>query len=65
MEHLSYPGEDIPYDSKGRVRSDPLREPSDKGLERIAHFQPMNTHEWGKDEKGEILDRVSLWRRRD
>ncbi|KAL2216231.1 thiol methyltransferase [Thermoascus aurantiacus ATCC 26904] len=65
MEHLSYPGEDIPYDAKGRIRSDPLRLPSDKGLERVAHWQPERTHDVGKDENGEIRDRISIWRRRD
>lgn len=65
MEHLSHPGEDIPYDTKGRIKSNPLREPSEIGLERVAHWQPSRTHEVGKDEKGEIHDRVSIWRRRN
>ncbi|KKA21609.1 hypothetical protein T310_4396 [Rasamsonia emersonii CBS 393.64] len=64
MEHLSYPGEDIPYDTKGNVISNPLRPASDIGLERVAHWQPERTHEVGKDENGVVQDRVSVWRRR-
>ena len=64
MEHLSHPGEEIPYDSNGNVRFDPLRETSDIGLERVAYWQPERTHEVGKDDKGEVQDRVSVWRRR-
>lgn len=65
MEHLSHPGEEIPYDSDGNVKFDPLREPSPLGLERVVHLQPERTYKSGMDEKtGEIIDRVSLWRRR-
>ncbi|KAG2418137.1 hypothetical protein HFD88_001238 [Aspergillus terreus] len=64
MEHLSHPGEKIPYDSSGRCKSDPLRETSEQGLERVAYWQPARTHEVGKDAEGEIQDRVSVWRRR-
>nr|KMM64443.1 thiol methyltransferase 1 [Coccidioides posadasii RMSCC 3488] len=65
MEHLSHPGEDIPYDDKGHVKSNPLQQPSDKGLERVAHWQPKRTHTVGMDDKGNVLDWVSIWRRRD
>ncbi|KAI9373813.1 S-adenosyl-L-methionine-dependent methyltransferase [Aspergillus egyptiacus] len=64
MEHLSHPGEDIKYDANGRCRSDPLREPSELGLERVAHWQPAKTHDFGTSQDGEVLDRVSIWRRR-
>ena len=65
MEHLSHPGEDIPYDGDGRVKSNPLHEASEKGLERVAHWQPERTHDIGMDDKGNVLDWVSIWRRRD
>ncbi|KAL1966767.1 hypothetical protein VTN77DRAFT_3964 [Rasamsonia byssochlamydoides] len=64
MEHLSHPGEEIPYDSKGNVKLEPLRETSYLGLERVSHWQPERTHEVGKNEKGEVQDWVSVWRRR-
>ncbi|KAL4921687.1 S-adenosyl-L-methionine-dependent methyltransferase [Aspergillus aurantiobrunneus] len=64
MEHLSHPGEEIAYDERGRCKSDPLRESSQLGLERVAHWQPAKTHDFGTSEEGEVLDRVSIWRRR-
>ncbi|CAL5874475.1 uncharacterized protein PFLUO_LOCUS8771 [Penicillium psychrofluorescens] len=64
VAHLSHPGEDIPYDAKGMVKHDPLREPSTNGLERVAYWQPERTHEVGQGENGVIHDRVSIWRRR-
>ncbi|CAG7965427.1 unnamed protein product [Penicillium nalgiovense] len=65
MEHLSHPGEKISYNDKGLVDTDPLREPSKAGLERVAYWQPERTHTVGKDKNGVIHDRVSIWRRRD
>ncbi|KAJ5454558.1 uncharacterized protein N7458_005514 [Penicillium daleae] len=65
MEHLSHPGEKVSYNDKGLVNSDPLREPSKAGLERVAHWQPERTHTVGQGENGVIHDRVSIWRRRD
>ncbi|OOF95105.1 hypothetical protein ASPCADRAFT_405994 [Aspergillus carbonarius ITEM 5010] len=64
MEHLSHPGEQISYDAQGRCRMDPLREPSERGLERVAYWKPARTHEAGKNANGEIQDRVSIWRQR-
>lgn len=64
LEHLSHPGEDIPYDDKGLVKGDPLREPSQNGLERVLYWQPTRTHEVGKGKDGDVYDRVSVWRRR-
>jgi hypothetical protein len=64
VAHLSHPGEDIPYDAKGVVKHDPLREPSQGGLERVAYWQPERTHVVGQGENGVIHDRVSIWRRR-
>ncbi|KAJ6135388.1 hypothetical protein N7512_000548 [Penicillium capsulatum] len=65
MEHLSHPGEAIPYGDNGLVKQDPLRAPSKTGLERVAHWQPERTHVSGQGENGVIHDRVSIWRRRD
>lgn len=64
MEHLSHPGEEIPYD-KGLVKHEPLRGPSKAGLERVAYLQPERTHPVGQGENGVIYDRVSIWRRRN
>ncbi|CEN59539.1 hypothetical protein ASPCAL01988 [Aspergillus calidoustus] len=64
MEHLSHPGEELAYDAKGRIKSDPLRETSPFGLERVAYWQPAKTHDFGTSEEGEVFDRVSIWRRR-
>lgn len=64
LEHLSHPGEDIPYDDKGLVQADPLREPSPNGLERVLFWEPARTHDVGKGQNGEVYDRVSVWRRR-
>lgn len=65
MEHLSHPGEEIPYDEQGLVKQDPLRAPSQNGLERVAYWQPERTHEVGQGDNGVIHDRVSIWRRRN
>ncbi|OQE24277.1 hypothetical protein PENSTE_c007G02202 [Penicillium steckii] len=65
MEHLSHPGEDIPYNEQGLIKQDPLRAPSKAGLERVAYWQPERTHETGQGENGKIEDRVSIWRRRN
>ncbi|EEP82051.1 predicted protein [Uncinocarpus reesii 1704] len=65
MEHLSHPGEDVAYDDKGYVKPSPLKQPSEKGLERVAHWQPERTHTVGMDDSGNVLDWVSIWRRRN
>ncbi|OGM48378.1 hypothetical protein ABOM_003366 [Aspergillus bombycis] len=64
MAHLSHPGEEIPYDDNGRVQFNPLQEPSEAGLKRVAYWQPERTHKVGQDEDGVIHDRVSIWSRR-
>ncbi|KAL4808407.1 S-adenosyl-L-methionine-dependent methyltransferase [Aspergillus unguis] len=64
MEHLSHPGEEIAYDANGCCKSDLLRPASPQGLERVAYWQPAQTHDMGKSEDGEVLDRVSIWRGR-
>jgi len=64
MEHLSHPGEKVPYDAEGRVISNPLLEASPLGLERVAHFTPKDTHNIGKDEQGRVRDSIAIWRLR-
>ena len=63
MEYLSHPGEAIPLGRDGHVLSNPLREVSDGGLERVAHWKPERTHSVGIDEYGNVRDMVSVWRR--
>lgn len=48
VEHLSHPGEELPYDDKGYVKQNPLRRASPGALERVAHWQPERTHEVGQ-----------------
>lgn len=62
MEHLSHPGEDVPYDTHGAIIINPLRERSYGGLERVAYWHPEETHDVGKDERGNVQDYVSVWR---
>ena len=64
MEHLSHPGEEVAYDAEGGVRSNPLSPASPGGLERVAHFTPNDTHKIGRNEAGEVMDRVAIWRHR-
>jgi hypothetical protein len=64
VEHLSHPGEQIPYDANGNVKSNPLRQASPEGLERVAHFTPKDTHRVGKDEQGNVTDFIAIWRHR-
>ena len=64
MEHLSHPGEQTPYDAEGNVKSNPLQEASPRGLERVAHFHPKDTHSIGKDDRGNVRDFIAIWRHR-
>jgi len=64
MEHLSHPGEQVPYDSEGNVKWNPLAEASPQGLERVAHFNPKDAHSIGKDDQGNVRDFVAIWRHR-
>lgn len=72
FEHLSRPGEEIPYDSDGKIAPPPpsptdySQKPHPLALERILHWQPERTYETGKDQNtGEVVDRLSIWRRRE
>jgi hypothetical protein len=66
FEHLTHPGEDIRYETEAKILIDPSRKANDLALERVLHWKPERTYEIGKDgNTGEILDRLSIWRRRD
>ena len=64
MEHLSPPGQKVPYGVDGGVRANPLVEGSPDGLERVAHFKPKTTHQVGMDENGHVTDYIAVWRHR-
>ncbi|KAK5942486.1 hypothetical protein PMZ80_005051 [Knufia obscura] len=64
MEHLSHPGEDIPYSEEGEVRMQPFAESGPGALERVGHWQPADTHGIGKDADGNVADYISVWRHR-
>lgn len=64
LEHLSHPGEDIPYDAEANVRANPLAPSSSGGLERAGHWQPADTHKVGKDADGKVEDWIAVWRHR-
>ncbi|THC96385.1 hypothetical protein EYZ11_004156 [Aspergillus tanneri] len=55
-EHLTHPGETIPYDDHGRCASDPSRKPGERRFERVAYWQPARTHDIGIDEMGTGLE---------
>ncbi|KAL8985753.1 MAG: hypothetical protein Q9177_004355 [Variospora cf. flavescens] len=59
VEHLSHPGEDVPYDDSGHVKAGGLSQSSPQGLERLDHWQPERTHEIGKG-----TDWISVWQPR-
>ena len=59
-QHLSKPGEKLPYDAEsGSIIEDSPRRRNDNGLTRVAHWQPIRTHDIGKD-----TDWISIWRHR-
>lgn len=64
VEHLSHPGENIPYDADGYVKSNPLEPIAPGGLEKVGHWHPADTHKVGKDKDGNVEDYISVWRHR-
>lgn len=64
MEHLSHPGEEVPYTSEGEVKVNPFSESGPGALERVGHWHPGDTHQVGKDAEGNIADYISIWRHR-
>lgn len=61
MAHLPRPGEELPYEEDGDLLEEKLGPPNAKGLVRIAHFQPKETHKIGYDENGKMTDWMSVW----
>ena len=59
VAYLSRPGEEIKRGDDGHVLLDDEESPvrSEKGLVRVAHFQPERTHK-----AGEGTDWLSIWR---
>ena len=61
--HLMRPGEEVMNDAEGYVSKEYLEQvrqrPNEKGLIRIAHWQPARTHEIGKG-----TDWVGVWKHR-
>ena len=57
--HLEKPGQDIPYDEKGKIILDRENLVGEGGLERVAHFQPERTFEIGRG-----TDWISVWKKR-
>jgi len=60
QELFKRPGEDMSYD-EGQKPLPSDREEAEKTLVRVAQWQPARTHQVGIV-KGEITDRVSLWK---
>lgn len=52
---LPYPGEDIKYNAEGHVVKED-KKPTEKGLIRLAHWQPDRTHEVGAG-----TDWIGVW----
>lgn len=64
IEHLSHPGEKVPYDDEGNVKYQPLAESGPGALERVGYWHPADTHKVGKTEAGDVTDFISIWRHR-
>lgn len=64
MEHLSHPGEEIPYTDAGEVRVQPFADSGPGALERVGHWHPANTHAIGKTADGDVADYIAVWRHR-
>jgi SAM-dependent methyltransferase len=64
IEHLSHPGEDIPYGDDGHVKYNPVAPSGPGALERVGWWHPSDTHAAGKDEAGTVKDFISVWRHR-
>lgn len=59
LEHLSRPGEKLPYGESGHVQEESSGSPTSDSMERLQHWQPQRTHEIGKG-----TDWMSIWRHR-
>ncbi|KAF2234081.1 S-adenosyl-L-methionine-dependent methyltransferase [Viridothelium virens] len=57
LQHLSRPGETIPYDENGYVIEQASSDTNERALLRVAHWKAERTHKIG-----EGTDHVSIWR---
>ncbi|KAK1775260.1 S-adenosyl-L-methionine-dependent methyltransferase [Copromyces sp. CBS 386.78] len=60
LAHLGHPGQELPYDDKGRVMNGSA-DTTPGALKRLARIQPACTHKAGCDDQGNVIDRVSVW----
>ena len=60
LAHLGHPGQELPYDDKGRVMNGSA-DTTPGALKRLARIQPTCTHKAGCDDQGNVIDRVSVW----
>jgi hypothetical protein len=65
LAHLGRPGEEIVYDSEGRVDETKLGSPTKGALTRIARIKPTRDHNAGLDENGNVVDWISVWTHHD
>jgi len=79
MAHLRRPGENLEYaydkeavkdllasEERWVLLEDKLKDLKDgEGLVRVDRFKPERTHDMGYNEKGEVLDMVSVWRHQE
>ena len=61
---LGRPGQEIPYDEKNAVDLERLGPEGHDALECLAHIVPKRSHADGYDEKGNMIDRLSVWTHR-
>lgn len=62
VEHLGHPGEVLPYDEgTGHVLEGSSSKENAAALKRIAHWQPVRTHEIGIGPDGKVVDWISVW----
>ena len=57
VEHLSHPGENVPYNENGHAKENVLEKANPEALERISHWQPKRSHPVGQG-----TDWISIWR---
>jgi hypothetical protein len=59
--HLPRPGKELLYGEDGDLVEKQVGPELKEGLVRLAHFQPRRTYASGKDENGNITDKVGVW----
>lgn len=66
LVHLIHPGKKVvDYDNDGRILFKEVGDLPEGSLKRLAYLTPARTHRSGKDEQGNIHDRVSVWGHRE